>query len=62
MENAKQLWNDLESKYIAEDASSKKFLVNDFNNYKMVDSRPVMEQYNKLLRILGQYAQHNMNS
>ncbi|KAJ9538049.1 hypothetical protein OSB04_030782 [Centaurea solstitialis] len=60
VENAKQLWNDLESKYIAEDASSKKFLVSDFNNYKMVDLRPVMEQYNELLRILGQYAQHNM--
>ncbi|KAJ9556386.1 hypothetical protein OSB04_011000 [Centaurea solstitialis] len=26
VKNAKQLWNDLESKYIAEDASSKKFL------------------------------------
>ncbi|KAJ9553541.1 hypothetical protein OSB04_017587 [Centaurea solstitialis] len=60
VKNAKQLWNDLESKYIAEDASSKKFLVSDFNNYKMMDSRPVMEQYNELLRILGQYAQHNM--
>ncbi|KAJ9539434.1 hypothetical protein OSB04_032167 [Centaurea solstitialis] len=41
VENAKQLWNDLESKYIAEDASSKKFLVSDFNNYKMVDSSHV---------------------
>ncbi|KAJ9535802.1 hypothetical protein OSB04_un001045 [Centaurea solstitialis] len=58
--SAKQLWNDLESKYIAEDASSKKFLVSDFNGYKMVDSRPVMEQYNELLRILGQFTQHNM--
>nr|GEU71132.1 zinc finger, CCHC-type [Tanacetum cinerariifolium] len=41
-----------------EDSSSKKFLVSNFNNYKMVDSRPVMEQYNELLRILGQYTQH----
>ncbi|GKE25476.1 zinc finger, CCHC-type containing protein, partial [Tanacetum coccineum] len=38
--------------------SSKKFLVSNFNNYKMVDSRPVMEQFNELLRILGQYTQH----
>lgn len=60
-ESAKQLWNDLESKYIAEDASSKKFLVSDFNNYKMVDSRPVMEQYNEILRILGQFTQHKMS-
>ena len=60
-ESAKELWNNLESKYIAEDASSKKFLVSDFNNYKMVDSRPVMEQYNEILRILGQFSQHKMN-
>ncbi|GJW15968.1 hypothetical protein Tco_0020101 [Tanacetum coccineum] len=26
----------------------------------MVDSRPVMKQYNKLLRILGQYTQHGL--
>ncbi|KAG7547628.1 Zinc finger CCHC-type [Arabidopsis suecica] len=60
VESAKELWDALESKYMAEDASSKKFLVSDFNNYKMSDSRPVMEQYNELLRILGQFAQHNM--
>ncbi|VFQ77953.1 unnamed protein product [Cuscuta campestris] len=60
VESAKLLWDGLEEKYMAEDASSKKFLVSNFNNYKMVDSRPVMEQYNELLRILGQFAQHNM--
>ncbi|GJV91922.1 putative ribonuclease H-like domain-containing protein [Tanacetum coccineum] len=43
-----------------EDSSSKKFLVSNFNNYKMVDSRPVIEQYNELLRILGQYTQHGL--
>ncbi|GKD48949.1 zinc finger, CCHC-type containing protein [Tanacetum coccineum] len=60
MESAKELWDSLESKYMAEDASSKKFLVSNFNNYKMVDSRPVMEQFNELLRIIGQYAQHGL--
>ncbi|GJR62244.1 zinc finger, CCHC-type containing protein [Tanacetum coccineum] len=35
-------------------------LICNFNNYKMVDSRPVMEQYNELLRILGQYTQHGL--
>ncbi|GJX67874.1 zinc finger, CCHC-type containing protein [Tanacetum coccineum] len=35
-----------------EDASSKKFLFSNFTNYKMTDSRPVMEQYNELLGIL----------
>ncbi|GJU17383.1 zinc finger, CCHC-type containing protein [Tanacetum coccineum] len=33
--SAKELWDQL----MAEDASSKKFLVSNFNNYKMVDSR-----------------------
>ncbi|GJX18916.1 zinc finger, CCHC-type containing protein [Tanacetum coccineum] len=37
---------------MANDACSKKFLVSNFNNYKMVDSRPVMEQYNELLCIV----------
>ncbi|GJW90878.1 zinc finger, CCHC-type containing protein [Tanacetum coccineum] len=55
-----KLWDSLESKYMAEDSSSKKFLISNFNNYKMVDSRPVMEQYNELLRILGQYTQHGL--
>ncbi|GKB57611.1 zinc finger, CCHC-type containing protein [Tanacetum coccineum] len=37
--SAMELWDQLESKYMAEYASSKKFLVSNFNNYKMVDSR-----------------------
>nr|GFB89203.1 zinc finger, CCHC-type [Tanacetum cinerariifolium] len=59
-ESAKELWDSLEPKYMAEDASSKMFLVSNFNNYKMVDSRPVMKQFNELLRILGQYTQHGL--
>ncbi|GKE27181.1 hypothetical protein Tco_1442565, partial [Tanacetum coccineum] len=38
-----------QAKYMAEDASSKKFLVSNFTNYKMNDLRPVLEQYNELL-------------
>ncbi|GJZ21312.1 zinc finger, CCHC-type containing protein [Tanacetum coccineum] len=60
VEAAKELWDSLESKYMAEDSSSKKFLVSNFNNYKMVDSRLVMEQYNELLRIPGQYTKHGL--
>ncbi|GJR64429.1 hypothetical protein Tco_0010494 [Tanacetum coccineum] len=36
-------YDSLEAKYMAEDASSKKFLVSNFTNYKMTDSRPVLE-------------------
>ncbi|GJU18778.1 zinc finger, CCHC-type containing protein [Tanacetum coccineum] len=53
--------DSLEAKYIAEDASSKKFLVSNFTNYKMTDSRPVVEQYNELLGILGRFTQHKIN-
>ncbi|GKC81157.1 hypothetical protein Tco_1136874, partial [Tanacetum coccineum] len=38
-----------EAKYMIEDASSKKFLVSNFTNYKMADSRPVLEQYKNFL-------------
>ncbi|GKA98179.1 hypothetical protein Tco_0826073 [Tanacetum coccineum] len=41
--------DSLKAKYMAEDASSKKFLVSDFTNYKMTNSRLFMEQYNELL-------------
>ncbi|GJT42842.1 zinc finger, CCHC-type containing protein [Tanacetum coccineum] len=61
MNSKKELWDQLESKYMAEDPSSKKFLVSNFNNYKMVDSRSVMEQYHELLRIIGQFTQHELN-
>ncbi|GKE58642.1 hypothetical protein Tco_1497827, partial [Tanacetum coccineum] len=59
-------WNNndydfLEAKYMAEDASSKKFLVSNFTNYKMIDSRPVIEQYNKLFGTLGRLTQHKIN-
>nr|GEX21933.1 zinc finger, CCHC-type [Tanacetum cinerariifolium] len=57
----KELYDSLEAQYMAEDASSKKFIVSNFTNYKMTDSRPVMKQYNKLLGILGRFTQHKMN-
>ncbi|CAM8880357.1 unnamed protein product [Rhodiola kirilowii] len=39
VESAKELWDALEAKYMLEDASSKKFLVSNFNSYKMADAR-----------------------
>ncbi|CAM8962430.1 unnamed protein product [Rhodiola kirilowii] len=60
VESAKELWDALEAKYMREDASSKKFLVSNFNSYKMVDSRLVPEQFNELTPIFGQFAQYNM--
>ncbi|GJR16795.1 hypothetical protein Tco_0965322 [Tanacetum coccineum] len=53
--------DSLEAKYMADDVSSKKFLVSNFTNYKMTNSRPVLEQYNELLGILGRFTQHKIN-
>ena len=33
----------LKDKYIAEDATSRKLLVNNFNVYKMIENRPIIE-------------------
>nr|GEU58487.1 zinc finger, CCHC-type [Tanacetum cinerariifolium] len=52
VDTSKELWDTLEAKCMVEDASSKKFLVSNFTNYKMTDLRPVLEQYNELLGIL----------
>ncbi|GJX37897.1 hypothetical protein Tco_0251200 [Tanacetum coccineum] len=61
VKSGKKLWDSLKAKYMAEIASSKKFLVSNFNNYKMVNSRHVMEQYNELFGIVGRFTQHKMN-
>ncbi|GKF44177.1 hypothetical protein Tco_0130729 [Tanacetum coccineum] len=52
VKSSKELWDSLEAKYMVEDALSKKFLISNFTNYKKTDSRPVIDQYNKLLGIL----------
>ncbi|GJT21282.1 zinc finger, CCHC-type containing protein [Tanacetum coccineum] len=61
VESEKELWDSFEAKYMADDASSKKFLISNFTNYKMTNSRLVMEQYHELLGILGRFTQHKMN-
>ncbi|GJS41344.1 hypothetical protein Tco_0566387 [Tanacetum coccineum] len=59
--SSKELWDSFKAKYMAKDASSKKFLISNFTNYKMTNSRPVMEQYNELLGIVGRFTQYKMN-
>ena len=39
---AKELWESLDRKYKIEDAGSKKFVVERFLDYKMVDSKTVI--------------------
>ncbi|XP_076955003.1 uncharacterized protein LOC143629677 [Bidens hawaiensis] len=52
-ESARDLWDSLDNKYTAEDASSKKFLVSNFNSYKISDNRPIIDKFNELQHILG---------
>ena len=41
---AKELWESLDHKYKTEDAGSKKFVVECFLDFKMVDSKIVISQ------------------
>ncbi|KAH1114176.1 hypothetical protein J1N35_007554 [Gossypium stocksii] len=58
--NAKELWDKLETRYMTEDATSKKFLISRFNNYQMVDGCSVMEQFRDIKTILNQFMQYDM--
>ncbi|KAD4385700.1 hypothetical protein E3N88_25869 [Mikania micrantha] len=49
---AKELWETLDKKYRTEDAS-KKFVVADFLDYKMVDTKTVLNQVQELQIILS---------
>ncbi|KAK3034779.1 hypothetical protein RJ639_032292 [Escallonia herrerae] len=60
VKTAKELWNQLERRYITEDATSKRFIVSKFFDYKMVDGRSVMEQFNEIKSILDRYSHHKL--
>ncbi|GAA0168744.1 hypothetical protein LIER_40626 [Lithospermum erythrorhizon] len=59
--NMKKWENDEYARYMCEDATSKKFLISQFNGYTMSDSRSVMEQFHELERMLGNFKQDNMS-
>ncbi|GKV42595.1 hypothetical protein SLEP1_g49978 [Rubroshorea leprosula] len=45
---ALELWHAIEQRYVNEDAGNKSFLVNKYINFKMSDSKPVIDQVNEL--------------
>ena len=50
---AKELWNTLEAEYGIVDAGIKRFMISNFNSYKMVENKPVGDQiheYQEFLR------------
>ena len=58
IESAKELWKALQNKYMTEDALSKNFLVSQFNNYKMVKERYVLDQLHEIQHILSHFKRH----
>ncbi|KAK3043165.1 hypothetical protein RJ639_001598 [Escallonia herrerae] len=60
VKTAKEIWNQLERRYITEDATSKRFIVSKFFDYKMVNGRSVMEQFNEIKSILDRYSPHKL--
>ena len=55
------MWNILEGKYMAEDATCKKFFISSFNDYKIVDSRPILDQFHEMQRKYSNFKHHNIN-
>lgn len=56
----KDMWDTLETKFLVEDAISKKFFATKFFSYNMVHSMFAVEQFNKIMYILAQFTQHNI--
>ena len=52
IKTAKKLWESLDQKYKIEDVEIKKFVVDQFLNFKMVDSRTVISQVQEIQVIL----------
>ena len=52
IQNAKELWESLDRKYKTEDVGAKKFMVGRFFDFKMVDSKTVISQVQKIQVIL----------
>ena len=44
IKSAKTMWEALEKKYGADDAGKKKYVTGNWLNFKMVDSKPIMDQ------------------
>ena len=59
-ESAKELWETLENKYMADDARFKKFLVSNFNSYKMVENHSIIDQFHELQRMHADMKLHEI--
>ena len=46
--STKELWESLDKKYKTKDTGTKKFVVNQFLDYKMVDSKTMVSQVQEI--------------
>ncbi|XP_016652450.1 PREDICTED: uncharacterized protein LOC107881912 [Prunus mume] len=60
IKTAKALWESLDKKYKTEDAGMKKFVVGRFLDFKMVDSKTVINQVQELQVIMHEIEVENM--
>ena len=48
LESARELWNALEIKYNAEDDGNKRFIVDQYVNFSIVDDKPILAQIHEM--------------
>ena len=60
IKTAKKLWESLDQKYKIEDVGAKKFVVNRFLNFKMVDSKTMISQVQEIQVILHEIQAEGM--
>ena len=58
--SSQELWESLDKKYKTEDAGNKKFVVGQFLDYKMVDSKTVVSQVQEIQVILHEIHSEGM--
>ncbi|XXG55184.1 hypothetical protein AAC387_Pa03g2908 [Persea americana] len=61
LKTAKELWDSLDKKYKPEDAEMKKFVVGRFIDYKMINSKAVINQVQELQVILHEIHAEGMS-
>ncbi|XP_042035004.1 putative receptor-like protein kinase At3g47110 [Salvia splendens] len=57
---SRQVWENLERKYRSDNAGNKKFVIAKFLDYKMVDTRPVIEQVQVFQMIIHELVAEGM--
>ena len=48
LESARELWNALKIKYNAEDVDNKRFIVDQYVNFSIVDDKPILAQIHEM--------------